>query len=49
MLIGQAFVLAGFLWMLLLWKQGIPYWKVGVGYGLVGIGVGLAGPPPRTR
>ncbi|MGN6373142.1 MAG: MFS transporter [Solirubrobacteraceae bacterium] len=44
-LIGQAFVFAGFLWMLLLWKQGIPYWKVGVGYGLVGIGVGLAGPP----
>lgn len=44
-LIGQAFVFAGFLWMLLLWKEGIPYWKVGVGYGLVGIGVGLAGPP----
>ncbi len=44
-LIGQAFVLAGFLWMLLLWKEGIPYWKVGVGYGLIGIGVGLAGPP----
>jgi EmrB/QacA subfamily drug resistance transporter len=44
-LIGQAFVFLGFLWMLLLWKQNIPYWKVGVGYGLVGIGVGLAGPP----
>jgi EmrB/QacA subfamily drug resistance transporter len=44
-LIGQAFVFAGFLWMLLLWKEGIPYWKVGVGYGLIGIGVGLAGPP----
>jgi EmrB/QacA subfamily drug resistance transporter len=44
-LFGQTFVLAGFLWMLLLWKEGIPYWKVGVGYALVGIGVGLAGPP----
>lgn len=44
-LIGQGFVLLGFVWMLLLWKAGIPYWKVGVGYALVGIGVGLAGPP----
>jgi MFS transporter, DHA2 family, multidrug resistance protein len=44
-LIGQFFVFLGFLWMLLLWKQAIPYWKVGVGYALVGIGVGLAGPP----
>ena len=44
-LIGQVFVLAAFLWMLIFWKDGIPYWKVGVGYGLVGIGVGLAGPP----
>jgi EmrB/QacA subfamily drug resistance transporter len=44
-LIGQSFVFIGFIWMLLLWKQGISYWKVGVGYALVGIGVGLAGPP----
>jgi EmrB/QacA subfamily drug resistance transporter len=44
-LIGQGFVLLGFLAMLLLWKQGIPYWKVGLAYALVGIGVGLAGPP----
>jgi EmrB/QacA subfamily drug resistance transporter len=44
-LIGQTFVFAGFIWMLLLWKEGIPYWKVGVGYALLGIGVGLAGPP----
>ncbi len=44
-LIGQAFVLAAFLWMLIFWKDGIPYWKVGVGYAIVGIGVGLAGPP----
>ena len=44
-LIGQGFVLLGFLTMLLLWKENIPYWKVGLGYALVGIGVGLAGPP----
>ena len=44
-LIGQAFVLLGFLTMLLLWKENIPYWKVGLGYAFVGIGVGLAGPP----
>jgi MFS transporter, DHA2 family, multidrug resistance protein len=44
-LIGQVFVLAAFLWMLIFWKEGIPYWKVGIGYALVGIGVGLAGPP----
>jgi MFS transporter, DHA2 family, multidrug resistance protein len=44
-LIGQVFVLAAFLWMLIFWKEEIPYWKVGIGYALVGIGVGLAGPP----
>jgi DHA2 family multidrug resistance protein-like MFS transporter len=35
----------GFLTMLLLWKQGIPYWKVGLGYAFVGAGVGCAGTP----
>ncbi|HUA12596.1 MAG TPA: MFS transporter [Solirubrobacteraceae bacterium] len=44
-LIGQVFVLLGFLTMLLLWKENIPYWKVGLAYALVGVGVGLAGPP----
>ena len=38
-------MLLGFLTMLLLWKENVPYWKVGLGYALVGIGVGLAGPP----
>lgn len=42
---GYGFVLLGFLTMLLLWKENIPYWKVGLGYALVGIGVGLAGTP----
>jgi MFS transporter, DHA2 family, multidrug resistance protein len=45
LLFGYAFVLLGFLTMLVLWKDGIPYWKVGLGYALVGIGVGLAGTP----
>jgi EmrB/QacA subfamily drug resistance transporter len=44
-LVGQTFVLLGFLTMLLLWKEGVSYWKVGLGYGFIGIGVGLAGPP----
>jgi len=45
LLFGYVFVLAGFLTMLLLWKENIAYWKVGLGYALVGIGVGLAGTP----
>ncbi len=45
LLLGYAFCLAGFLTMLLLWTDGIPYWKVGLGYVLIGIGVGFAGTP----
>jgi EmrB/QacA subfamily drug resistance transporter len=45
LLAGYVFVVGGFLAMLLLWKENIPYWKVGLGYALVGIGVGLAGTP----
>src|SRR5204863_9819780 len=45
LLFGYLFVLAGFLTMLLLWKEGIPYWKVGLGYAFVGIGVGFASTP----
>jgi hypothetical protein len=45
LLFGYAFVLLGFLTMLLLWKENIDYWKVGLGYAFVGIGVGLAGTP----
>jgi hypothetical protein len=44
-MIGQVFVLLGFLVMLVWWKPGIPYWRVGLAYAFVGIGVGLAGPP----
>ena len=42
---GYVFCLLGFLTMLLLWKEHIPYWKVGLGYAFVGIGVGFAGTP----
>jgi MFS transporter, DHA2 family, multidrug resistance protein len=45
LLTGYAFCLLGFLTMLLLWKEGIPYWKVGLGYAFVGAGVGFAGTP----
>jgi hypothetical protein len=45
LLAGDAFILLGFLVMLLLWKESASYWVVGLGYALVGIGVGLAGTP----
>jgi len=45
LLFGYAFVLLGFVTMLLLWKEGISYWRVALGYAFVGIGVGLAGTP----
>jgi EmrB/QacA subfamily drug resistance transporter len=45
LLAGYVFCLLGFLTMLLLWKENIPYWKVGLGYAFMGIGVGLAGTP----
>jgi MFS transporter, DHA2 family, multidrug resistance protein len=45
LLVGYAFCLLGFLWMLLFWNEGIHYWHVGLAYALVGIGVGFAGTP----
>jgi MFS transporter, DHA2 family, multidrug resistance protein len=45
LLAGYAFVLLGFLTMLLLWKENVSYLAVGLGYAFVGIGVGLAGTP----
>jgi hypothetical protein len=45
LLCGYVFCLLGFLTMLLLWKEGVPYWRVGLGYLLIGIGVGFAGTP----
>jgi MFS transporter, DHA2 family, multidrug resistance protein len=45
LLLGYGFCLLGFLTMLILWQDHIPYWKVGLAYAFVGIGVGLAGTP----
>ena len=45
LLLGYVFCAAGFVTMLLLWKEGISYWKVGLGYLFLGVGVGLAGTP----
>ena len=45
LLLGYACCLLGFIAMLFLWKEGIPYWKVGLAYALVGAGVGFAGTP----
>ena len=45
LLMGYVFCLLGFLTMLILWKENIPYWEVGLAYAFVGIGVGLAGTP----
>jgi hypothetical protein len=45
LLTGYALCLLGFLTMLLLWKEGVPYWKVGLAYAFVGAGVGFAGTP----
>jgi DHA2 family multidrug resistance protein-like MFS transporter len=45
LLFGYVFLLLAFLWMLLLWREDVPYWQVGLAYVFVGIGVGLAGTP----
>jgi MFS transporter, DHA2 family, multidrug resistance protein len=45
LLAGYAFCFLGFLAMIILWQENIPYWKVGLAYALVGVGVGLAGTP----
>jgi len=45
LLAGYAFLLPGFLWMLVFWKEDTDYWVIGVAYALIGAGVGLAGTP----
>ncbi len=45
LLTGYIFCLFGFLTMLLLWKEGIPYWEVGLGYAFIGVGLGFSGTP----
>ena len=45
LLFGYVFLLAAFLWMLLVWSEGSSYWAIALAYIFVGIGVGLAGTP----
>lgn len=45
LLLGFAFLLGGFLTMLLLWHEDIRYWHVGLAYALIGVGIGFAGTP----
>jgi MFS family permease len=45
LLCGYVFLLAAFLWMLLLWDEGASYWRIGLAYVFIGIGVGFAGTP----
>ncbi len=45
LLLGYLFVLAGFVFMLVMWSESSPYWHVGLAYALVGAGVGFAGTP----
>lgn len=45
LLLGYVFVLAGFVLMLLLWKEGTSYWQVALAYSAIGAGVGFAGTP----
>jgi Na+/melibiose symporter-like transporter len=45
LLFGYVFLLAAFLWMLIVWTEGSSYWAIALAYIFVGIGVGLAGTP----
>ena len=45
LLCGYVFLLAAFLWMLLVWSEGSSYWAIALAYIFIGIGVGLAGTP----
>jgi MFS transporter, DHA2 family, multidrug resistance protein len=45
LLSGYVFLLAAFLWMLLVWNEGASYWEIAAAYVFVGAGVGLAGTP----
>jgi len=45
LLIGYACIFAGFLTMLLGWREGASYPVIGLGYAFVGAGVGFAGTP----
>ncbi|OLT53078.1 MFS transporter [Cellulosimicrobium sp. CUA-896] len=45
LLAGYVFLLAAFVWMLVLWTEDSAYWQIALAYAFIGIGVGLAGTP----
>ena len=45
LLFGYVFCCSASSWMLVFWKEGIPYCHVGLAYACIGAGVGLAGTP----
>jgi MFS transporter, DHA2 family, multidrug resistance protein len=45
LLSGYVFLVAAFLWMLLIWDEGAPYWQIALAYVFIGAGVGFAGTP----
>lgn len=42
LLVGAGFVVAAFVLMLVLWREGSPYWQIGLAYAILGAGVGIA-------
>lgn len=48
LLVGTGFVIAAFVLMLVLWREGSPYWQVGLAYAILGAGVGI-GLAPASR
>ncbi|MET8149992.1 MFS transporter [Actinoplanes sp. NPDC049668] len=45
LLLGYAFLLLAFGWMLLLWNSNSAYWQIALAYAFIGVGVGFAGTP----
>ena len=48
LLVGTGFVVAAFVLMLVLWREGSPYWQIGLAYAVLGTGVGI-GLAPASR
>lgn len=48
LLLGTGLVVAAFIVMLVLWREGTPYWQVGLAYAVLGAGVGI-GLAPASR
>lgn len=48
LLVGTGLVVAAFVLMLVLWREGSPYWQIGLAYGVLGAGVGI-GLAPASR